>query len=215
MAKKIADGQKPEIRRPIKRRGKRPFDRSKLKAQHIKGTMSHRVPSIAGGLCVAASVAALVTAVILPVSAAMAQNSTPAPAPDQQAAPSPDGATVDEYAEAQHALNGPAGNPECVRLGRRVVGLLWNDDLDTAFRHLDLYDRFGCPSGHVQAAFRCLILHPPPAPADPKAADPKAADSLPGRVRACWVNPALQANATPAPAPAAPSAAAPAQTTTH
>ena len=30
------------------------------------------------------------------------------------------------------------------------------DDLDTAFRHLDLYDRFGCPGGHVQAAFRCL-----------------------------------------------------------
>ena len=29
--------------------------------------------------------------------------------------------------------------------------LLWRDDLDTAFRHLDLYDRFGCPSAHIQA----------------------------------------------------------------
>ena len=42
-------------------------------------------------------------------------------------------------------LGGPAANPECVWLGRRVVSLLWRDDLDTAFRHLDLYDRFGCP----------------------------------------------------------------------
>ena len=63
---------------------------------------------------------------------------------------------VDEYAEAAKAINGPAGNPECVWLGRRVVSLMWRDDLDTAFRHLDLYDRFGCTGGHVQAAFRCL-----------------------------------------------------------
>ncbi len=54
---------------------------------------------------------------------------------------------VDEFSEAAQAINGPAGNPECVWLGRRVVGLMWRDDLDTAFRHLDLYDRFGCPGG--------------------------------------------------------------------
>ena len=66
---------------------------------------------------------------------------------------------VDEFAEAQRVLGGPAGNPECVWLGRRVVSLLWRDDIDTAFRHLDLYDRFGCPAGHIQATFRCLILH--------------------------------------------------------
>ena len=29
-----------------------------------------------------------------------------------------------------------AGNPECVWLGRRVISLLWRDDLETAFRHL-------------------------------------------------------------------------------
>ena len=63
---------------------------------------------------------------------------------------------TDEFAEAAQAINGPAGNPECVWLGRRVVQLMWRDDLDTAFRHLDLYDRFGCPGGHIQAAFRCL-----------------------------------------------------------
>ena len=93
-------------------------------------------------------------------------------------------------------INGPAGNPECVWLGRRVVSLLWRDDLDTAFRHLDLYDRFGCPSGHIQAAFRCLVLHS-------NTIDPKTPDSLNGRVLACWINPSLEA--APAPAAAAPS----------
>ncbi len=63
---------------------------------------------------------------------------------------------TDEFVEAAQAINGPAGNPECVWLGRRVVRLMWLDDLDTAFRHLDLYDRFGCPGGHIQATFRCL-----------------------------------------------------------
>jgi hypothetical protein len=79
-----------------------------------------------------------------------------------------------------------------------VVGLLWRDDLDTAFLHVDLYDRFGCASAHVQASFRCLILHG-------SGIDPKAADSLNGRVQACWINPG---NPAPPPAPAA--AAAPA-----
>src|SRR5580692_1119790 len=75
---------------------------------------------------------------------------------------------TDEFVEAQQAINGPAGNPECVWLGRRVVVLMWRDDLDTAFRHLDLYDRFGCPGGHIQAAFRCLVRF--------GAIDPKATD---------------------------------------
>jgi hypothetical protein len=77
-----------------------------------------------------------------------------------------------------------------------VVNLLWRDDLDTAFRHLDLYDRFGCPSGHIQATFRCLILHG-------NGIDPKAADTLNGRVHSCWINPSLQAAPPAAPAPAA------------
>ena len=83
----------------------------------------------------------------------------------------------------QALLTGPAGNPECVWLGRRVVSLMWRDDLDTAFRHLDLYDRFGCPSSHIQAAFRCLVRQ--------GHIDPKAKESLNGRVHACWLNPAL------------------------
>jgi hypothetical protein len=122
---------------------------------------------------------------------------------------------TDEFVEAQQAINGPAGNPECVWLGRRVVRLMWLDDLDTAFRHLDLYDRFGCPGGHVQATFRCLTRFG-------GQIDPKVAETLNSRVHLCWINPNAQpqtaaaaaaapttaGNATPA--PAAPPAAAPA-----
>jgi hypothetical protein len=92
-------------------------------------------------------------------------------------------------------------------LGRRVVGLLWRDDLDTAFRHLDLYDRFGCPSAHIQAAFRCLILHG-------INIDPKAAETLNARVQACWINP-NQPPPPPAAAPAPPPAASNPATSNH
>jgi hypothetical protein len=119
---------------------------------------------------------------------------------------------TDEFAEAARVINGPAGNPECVWLGRRVVVLMWRDDLDTAFRHLDLYDRFGCPGGHVQAAFRCLVRFGP--------IDPKAPDALSSRVHTCWINPdakpaepAADATAAPPsgaePAPATPQPAQP------
>jgi hypothetical protein len=103
---------------------------------------------------------------------------------------------IDEIAEASRALSGPAGNPECVWLGRRVVSLLWRDDLDTAFRHLDLYDRFGCPGPHIQATFRCLVRQ--------GNIDPKAPDTLNGRVHACWLNPGLAPAPAAAAAPAAP-----------
>jgi len=61
---------------------------------------------------------------------------------------------TDEFAEAAQAINGPAGNPECVWFGRRVVRLMFLDDIDTALRHLDLYDRFGCPGGQRSASDR-------------------------------------------------------------
>ena len=152
------------------------------------------------------SLAALVivaSALVGPVPTAFADDAKPADKPaGQEQAKEPQKA-ADEYAEAQKEISGPAGNPECVWLGRRVVGLLWRDDLDTAFRHLDLYDRFGCPGAHIQASFRCLILHG-------NNIDPKAADSLNGRVQACWINPA---NPAPPPAPPAPPAAAAAPAT--
>jgi hypothetical protein len=107
---------------------------------------------------------------------------------------------TDEFVEAAQAINGPAGNPECVWIGRRVVVLVWRDDLDTAFRHLDLYDRFGCPGGHIQATFRCLTRFA-------GQIDNKVPDSLTSRVHACWINPAAQ------PQQAAAAASQPAPTT--
>ena len=93
---------------------------------------------------------------------------------------------VDEIAEAAKLLDGPAGQPECVWLGRRAVRLLYRDDLDTAFRHMELYDRFGCPPSHIQAAFRCIVRIGDP--------DPKAPESLSARVHACWINPTTEVN---------------------
>jgi len=112
---------------------------------------------------------------------------------------------VDEYVEAEKVLGGPAANPECMWLGRRVVSLLWRDDLDTAFRHLDLYDRFGCPAGHIQVAFRCVVRQ---GNIDPKAPDSKAPDSLNGRIYACWLNPSTDPVISP---PASAAAASPSQ----
>lgn len=106
---------------------------------------------------------------------------------------------IDQFVEAAQAINGPAGNPECVWLGRRVVQLVWVDDLDTAFRHLDLYDRFGCPGGHIQAAFRCLTRFA-------AQIDDKVPNSLRDHVHACWINPGAQPQAVAA-APAAPATA--------
>lgn len=105
---------------------------------------------------------------------------------------------IDEFAEAARVLSGAAGQPECVWTGRRAVTLLWRDDLDTAFRHLDLYDRFGCPGAHIQNAFRCLVRQ------GNINIDPKAPESINARVHACWINPNLQPQAAAAPgAPAA------------
>jgi hypothetical protein len=123
-----------------------------------------------------------------------------APADASKENPNQNQRRTDEFAEAAQAINGPAGNPECVWIGRRVVVLVWRDDLDTAFRHLDLYDRFGCPGGHIQATFRCLTRFA-------AQIDNKVPDSLTSRVHACWINPAAQPQAAAA---AQPPAAAPA-----
>jgi len=153
-----------------------------------------------------ACAAGLFAAVLGFLTPAVLAQSTDAKSPDKPA-PGREAAKetqkVDEYAEAQKAVNGPAGNPECVWLGRRVVGLLWRDDLDTAFRHLDLYDRFGCPSAHIQATFRCLIQHG-------SNIDPKVADSLNGRVLSCWINPTNPSIQVPPLPPAAAAGSPPA-----
>jgi hypothetical protein len=142
------------------------------------------------------AVAALLGAAMLIVAAdpALAQSADPK-APDKQQTDKDAQKKIDEFAEAEKVLGGPAANPECLWLGRRVVGLLWRDDLDTAFRHLDLYDRFGCPTGHIQATFRCLVRH--------GNFDVKATDTLNSRVHACWINPSVELKGSAAAAPSA------------
>ncbi len=102
---------------------------------------------------------------------------------------------IDVIAEATKRLTGAAANPECTWIGVRVSRLLYQDDLDTAFRHLDIYDRFGCPGNHIHATFRCLAKLPE--------INPKT-DTLTSRVNDCWLDPtgetAAAAPQTPAPA---------------
>ena len=139
----------------------------------------------------------LLAASIAAVMMAFASNPTLAQNGEQKAGDkpqAPDAKEVqkkaDDLAQVGKALVGPAANPECVWVGRRVVSLLWRDDLDTAFRHLDVYDRFGCPAGHIQAAFRCVVRQ--------GKIDEKATDTLNSRVDACWLNPASEPQGTAA-----------------
>ena len=88
---------------------------------------------------------------------------------------------IEEYKEAAAKLSSSAGSAECVWTGRRIASLLWRDDIDTARRYIDLYDRFGCSSEHLKLVFRCVIQQGP--------IDPKAADRLASRVHTCWIAP--------------------------
>ena len=130
------------------------------------------------------------------ITATFAQSAAAKPA-DKNTPPE----ATDEYAQAERVLGSPAGNPECVWLGRRVVSLMWRDDLETAFRHLALYVRFKCPGAHVQASFRCLVLHS-------ASINPKAPNSLNEQVAACWLDPTR-----PVPPPVAPAAGTAGKTT--
>jgi hypothetical protein len=132
------------------------------------------------------------------VKAALGQSGDAKPPTSSSADPSKDSQRkLDDFAEVARLVAGPAGNPECVWLGRRVVSLLWRDDLDTAFRHLDLYDRFGCPGPHIQQTFRCVVRQ---GSIDPKAPPESINARINDRVHACWLNPAMLAQ----PAAAAP-----------
>ena len=162
--------------------------------------MRRRVPQLQNAILRHLAVSGL--ALLIGIGSASAQSGD-AHAQDQSGKPAANGAAAadatkdnqrktDEFVEAAQAINGPAGNPECVWLGRRVVRLMWLDDLDTAFRHLDLYDRFGCPGEHIQISFRCVVRQ---GNIDPKA----TTGTFDARVHSCWINPAL----LPSPANAA------------
>ncbi len=115
--------------------------------------------------------------------------------PEQKAAQEAQRRSVEEFNEASK-LPGTAGLPECVWTGRRIAALLWNDDIDTARRHLEIYERFGCPTEHLKLAFRCLVRQ--------GKIDPKARERVDARTHQCWINPdyiaAPPAAAAPAPA---------------
>jgi len=146
-----------------------------------------------GGLVLAAA----------PLNGAHAQNSASEPkqgeqrSPEDQAKEEAQRRSIEEYAEAAK-LPGNAGLPECVWSGRRITMLLWRDDIDTARRHMELYERFGCPTEHLKIAFRCLVRQ--------GNIDSKSPERLWERVHACWVNPDAAPPAAPEPAAAPPAA---------
>jgi hypothetical protein len=143
------------------------------------------------------TLAVLLCAVTLAAPPLRAQNADQKPAEQGKGESGKDGAArIDEVAEASRVMTGPAARAECVWLGERAVGLMWRDDLDTAFRHLDLYDRFGCPGEHVQISFRCVVRQ-----GNIEQKDQKSTDAFNARVHSCWLNPAIP------PAPAAASTA--------
>jgi hypothetical protein len=131
-----------------------------------------------------AALALAFSAVFVAPIAGQAQSASDKPADPKAAGDKREGAgkASDRTMEIARRLAGqPAGKEECIWLGRRVLNRLWADDLDTAFRHLDLYDRFGCPGGHVQATFRCLVRQG-------LENDPKT-PGLEDRIQVCWINP--------------------------
>ena len=89
---------------------------------------------------------------------------------------------IDEIVEISRSMTGPASNYECVWHGTRIVSLLWNDDIDTALRQLEIYDRYNCPGAHIQATFRCLFQRQP-------SSDPKTPNPINKLVSECWKNP--------------------------
>ncbi len=146
------------------------------------------------------SLSSLRSIVVLVVAGFLASVGSPtfaqAPAdnktPDQQKAENKSEAA--HLADVARQVQGAAGSPECAHLGENAISLMMRNDLDTAFRHIDLYDRFGCPGAHVQTSFRCALRIGMPVSKD--------GTSLESLVRTCWVNPAATSVAPPAAAPA-------------
>jgi hypothetical protein len=83
-----------------------------------------------------------------------------------------------EFAEAAK-LPKNAGLPECLWTGRLAASLLYRNDVDTAKRYMDLFERFSCPADHLKLAIRCVLRLWPR----------QGAEMLADRVQACWVNP--------------------------
>src|SRR5215467_3346948 len=128
-------------------------------------------------------------------ASAFAQSSGDAKPTEQQKPPELKSEAA-HLADVARTLQGRAADAECTHLGELAITLMAKNDLDTAFRHMDLYDRFGCPGAHIQQSFRCLLLA-----GIPNSKDSAGLDTL---VRNCWAPKTAQPAAAPAPA-AAPS----------
>jgi hypothetical protein len=138
------------------------------------------VRAIAGGALVAALTVAAPAGVDAQQAPSAAQASPPAAAAPAGAAAPAAAPKPEEILEAPNLPHG-AGRAECMWHGRRVVGLLWREDVDAAMRHLQLYDRFGCPAEHLTLAFRCAVRQ--------GNIDTRQQDSLMGRIATCWLSP--------------------------
>jgi len=119
--------------------------------------------------------------------------------PEPQSSDKPE---IAHFADVARAVSGAAANPECVHLGEFVLTLMAKNDFDTAQRHINLYDRFGCPGLHLRLSYRCLLNVGMPSQKDDR-------PNLESRVRDCWINPNMVANTQSAAPPAAAAAAPP------
>jgi hypothetical protein len=133
--------------------------------------------------------------------------------PPEQQNPEANKSEAAHIAEVSRTLTGAAGLPECIHLGELAVTLMAKNDLDTAQRHINLYDRFGCPGQHLRLSFRCILSIGMPGK------EAKGGETVETLVRGCWANPSMVANpqtlpaaatAAPAATPAAPHPPAPA-----
>src|SRR4051794_41734963 len=108
----------------------------------------------------AATLAVSSLVILMGIGAASAQSGTPAPDQSKAAALPADAAKdaaqnqrrTDEFAEAAQVISGPAGNPECVWLGRLVVRLMWRGGPETPVPPLHPYDPLGLPRGPTPTA---------------------------------------------------------------
>jgi len=121
--------------------------------------------------------------------------------PPEQQNPEANKSEAAHIAEVGRTLAGAAGLPECIHLGELAVTLMAKNDLDTAQRHINLYDRFGCPGQHLRLSFRCILSIGMPGK---EAKDGVTVETL---VRGCWANPNMVANPQTLPAAAGPTAA--------
>jgi hypothetical protein len=102
------------------------------------------------------------------------------PEEGQPASPAPQKPQIPAVKKKGTEPEPPSRRAECAWTGQRIVSLLWRDDVNTAREQSRFYEMFGCPSGHLPLAFRCVI--------EQSQTQPDQAD-LNARVYSCWMDP--------------------------